>query len=129
MLALPRKDALKLTGRLFTLRRDVNLVSNVLDVPELFWDEASLKALYDAVREYMEIGPRVQVMNEKIAVAEDLVGADICATALRRGLRGIFIVERDTRSSEHERDGSHNMDHHLVCLNIPARCIIPLTIP
>lgn len=73
VLALPRKDALKLTGRLFTLRRDVNLVSNVLDVPELFWDEASLKALYDAVREYMEIGPRVQVMNEKIAVAEDLV--------------------------------------------------------
>ena len=76
MLALPRKEALKLTGRLFTLRRDVNLVSNVLDVPELFWDEASLKALYDAVREYMEIGPRVQVLNEKIAVAEDLVRAD-----------------------------------------------------
>ncbi|KAI0763082.1 DUF155-domain-containing protein [Trametes elegans] len=75
VLALPRKDALKLTGRLFTLRRDVNLVSNVLDVPELFWDEASLKALYDAVREYMEIGPRVQVLNEKIAVAEDLLAA------------------------------------------------------
>ncbi|KAH9899307.1 DUF155-domain-containing protein [Cubamyces lactineus] len=75
VLALSRKDALKLTGRLFTLRRDVNLVSNVLDVPELFWDEASLKALYDAVREYMEIGPRVQVLNEKIAVAEDLLGA------------------------------------------------------
>ncbi|KAI0642682.1 DUF155-domain-containing protein [Trametes meyenii] len=75
VLALPRKDALKLTGRLFTLRRDVNLVSNVLDVPELFWDEASLKALYDAVREYMEIGPRVQVLNEKIAVTEDLLSA------------------------------------------------------
>lgn len=74
-LALSRKDALRLTGRLFTLRRDVNLVSNVLDVPELFWSEASLKALYDAVREYMEIGPRVQVLNEKLAVAEDLLGA------------------------------------------------------
>lgn len=78
VLALSRKDALKLTGRLFTLRRDVNLVSNVLDIPELFWDEASLKALYDAVREYMEIGPRVQVLNEKIAVAEDLVS--ICVS-------------------------------------------------
>ena len=70
---LSRKEALRLTGRLFTLRRDVNLVSNVLDVPELFWSEASLKALYDAVREYMEIGGRVQVLNEKLAVAEDLV--------------------------------------------------------
>ena len=60
-------------GKLFKLRRDVNLVSNVLDVPELFWSEASLKGLYDAVREYMEIGPRVQVLNEKLAVVGDLV--------------------------------------------------------
>lgn len=72
-LALRRRDALKLTGRLFQLRRDVNLVSNVLDVPELFWSEASLKDLYDAVREYMEISPRVTVLNEKLAVASDLV--------------------------------------------------------
>jgi uncharacterized Rmd1/YagE family protein len=62
-----------LTGRLFKLRRDVNLVSNVLDVPELFWSEASLKALYDAVREYMEIKPRAQVLNEKLSVASDFV--------------------------------------------------------
>lgn len=72
-LKLRRRDALRLTGRLFQLRRDVNLVSNVLDVPELFWSEASLKDLYDAVREYMEIGPRVHVLNEKLTVANDLV--------------------------------------------------------
>lgn len=74
-LKLTRTDALKLTGRLFKLRRDVNLVSNVLDVPDLFWEEgqASLRALYDAVKEYMEIGVRVNVLNEKLAVAEDLV--------------------------------------------------------
>ena len=72
-LKLRRHDALKMTGRLFKLRRDVNLVSNVLDVPELFWSEASLKALYDAVREYVEIKPRVQVLNEKLGVASDFV--------------------------------------------------------
>ena len=88
-LKLKRKQALKMTGefasnggygyahhvsgKLFKLRRDVNLMSNVLDVPELFWSEASLKGLYDAVREYMEIGPRVQVLNEKLAVVGDLV--------------------------------------------------------
>jgi uncharacterized Rmd1/YagE family protein len=72
-LRMRRHEALKLTGRLFKLRRDVNLVSNVLDIPELFWDEASLKSLYDAVREYMEIKPRVQVLNEKLAVASDFV--------------------------------------------------------
>ncbi|KIP12101.1 hypothetical protein PHLGIDRAFT_98440 [Phlebiopsis gigantea 11061_1 CR5-6] len=76
-LSLSRKEALKLTGRLFKLRRDVNLVSNVLDIPDLFWEEgqASLRALYDAVRDYMEIGVRVGVLNEKLAVAEDLLDA------------------------------------------------------
>lgn len=77
-LKLRRRDALKLTGRLFQLRRDVNLVSNVLDVPELFWSEASLKDLYDAVREYMEISPRVQVLNEKLTVASDIVRSFFC---------------------------------------------------
>ncbi|TFK21139.1 DUF155-domain-containing protein [Coprinopsis marcescibilis] len=74
-LQLRRHEALKLTGRLFKLRRDVNLVSNVLDVPELFWSEASLKDLYDAVREYFEIGPRVESLNEKIGVASDFLDA------------------------------------------------------
>ena len=48
-------------------------VSNVLDTPELFWSEASLKNLYDAVREYMEIESRVQRVNEKLAVASEFV--------------------------------------------------------
>lgn len=76
-LPISRTDALKLTGRLFTLRRDINLVSNVLDVPDLFWEEgqATLRALYDAVRDYMEISVRVGVLNEKLAVAEDLLDA------------------------------------------------------
>ncbi|KAF7308667.1 DUF155 domain-containing protein [Mycena chlorophos] len=72
-LKLRRREALQLTGSLFKLRLHVNLVSNVLDVPELFWAEASLKELYDAVREYMEISGRVQVLNEKIAVASDFL--------------------------------------------------------
>jgi len=55
------------------LRRDINLVSNVLDVPELFWTEVSLGDLYHAVREYMEIGGRVQSLNEKLGVASDFV--------------------------------------------------------
>ncbi|KAJ1310947.1 hypothetical protein OPQ81_009459 [Rhizoctonia solani] len=82
-LKLRRGEALKLTGRLFKLRRDVNLVSNVLDTPELFWSEASLKNLYDATREYFEIEPRVQVLNERLGVASDLL--DIIHEHLNNG--------------------------------------------
>lgn len=113
-LQLKRRDALKLTGRLFKLRRDVNLVSNVLDVPELFWSEASLKDLYDAVREYMEIGGRVEALNEKLSVASDLVRKPYhhCSPQNLTSLHG--LAGRDPRSSQQLRDGTYYLDHHLV---------------
>jgi uncharacterized Rmd1/YagE family protein len=72
-LALSRRDAMRLTGKLFALRRDVVLGRNVLDVPGIFWEEASLHALYDAGRAYFEIGERVEGLNERISGANDLV--------------------------------------------------------
>jgi len=100
-LKLRRHDALKMTGRLFKLRRDVNLVSNVLDVPELFWSEASLKELYDAVREYVEIKPRVQVLNEKLGVASDFVRHSVI---IIRGIHWLTstlgLARRHSRSFE-----------------------------
>ena len=73
LLALSRRDAMRLTGKLFALCRDVVLGRNVLDVPGIFWEEASLHALYDAGRAYFEIGERVQGLNERISGARDLV--------------------------------------------------------
>ncbi|EJU02183.1 DUF155-domain-containing protein [Dacryopinax primogenitus] len=72
-LVLSRKQALRMTGRLFKVRGDVMLRSNVLDTPELFWSEASLKELYDAIRDYFEISSRVQVLNDRLSVASDLL--------------------------------------------------------
>ncbi|PWN20509.1 DUF155-domain-containing protein [Microstroma glucosiphilum] len=72
-LKLKRREALRLTGRLFKLRVDVNLTSNVLDTPELFWSEATLQALYDAIREYLEIDQRVGNLNDRLKVANDLL--------------------------------------------------------
>jgi uncharacterized Rmd1/YagE family protein len=45
-----RHDVLKIVGRLFKLRMNINLVSNVLDTPELFWSEPELEGLYNAIR-------------------------------------------------------------------------------
>ncbi|CAO1628145.1 unnamed protein product [Sympodiomycopsis kandeliae] len=72
-LQLKRREALRLTGRLFKLRVDVNLTSNVLDTPELFWSEATLQALYDAIRDYLEIDQRVENLNDRLKVANDLL--------------------------------------------------------
>lgn len=45
----------------------------MLDVPHFFWEsEPTLYPLYIAVREYLEIKPRIQVLNERCRVYLDL---------------------------------------------------------
>jgi uncharacterized Rmd1/YagE family protein len=90
-LGMKRTDVVKMIGQLFTSRVDVNLckspsypplhypllivylASNMLDTPNFFWDsEPTLHPLYTAVREYLEIKPRIQVLNERCQVFLDL---------------------------------------------------------
>ncbi|KAJ3086696.1 hypothetical protein HK102_012695 [Quaeritorhiza haematococci] len=70
---MPRTEVMKIVGRLFKLRLNVNLVSNVLDTPELFWSEPDLEGLYNAIRSYMEISPRAALLNKRAEVVSDLL--------------------------------------------------------
>ncbi|TID15768.1 hypothetical protein CANINC_004297 [Pichia inconspicua] len=66
------KRLLTKTGRLFQLRSEVNLLSNVLDTPEYFWSiEPGLHPLYTAVRDYLETEQRVEVINDRCKVFLD----------------------------------------------------------
>ena len=72
-LGLSRTQVVRILGAMYRSRVDVNLSSNVLDTPSFFWDsEPLLHPLYTAVREYLEIGPRVKVLNERCRVFLDL---------------------------------------------------------
>ncbi|KAL4872927.1 hypothetical protein BDV12DRAFT_161003 [Aspergillus spectabilis] len=72
-LGLKREEVFRILGKLFKSRVEVNLSSNVLDVPNFFWEsEPTLYPLYNAVREYLEIKPRIQVLNERCRVFLDL---------------------------------------------------------
>lgn len=47
--------------------------SNILDVPKFFWEtEPTLHPLYFAIREYLEITPRIKVLNERCRVFLEL---------------------------------------------------------
>ncbi|GEQ67172.1 hypothetical protein JCM33374_g835 [Metschnikowia sp. JCM 33374] len=68
-LGLTRQQLLKKSGKLFKLRVDVNLSSSILDTPDFFWSmEPALHPLYSALREYLEIEQRVQVLNDRCKV-------------------------------------------------------------
>ncbi|KAL1984072.1 hypothetical protein VTN96DRAFT_9572 [Rasamsonia emersonii] len=72
-LGMKRDEVFRILGRLFKSRVEVNLSSNMLDVPNFFWEsEPTLYPLYIAVREYLEIKPRIQVLNERCRVFLDL---------------------------------------------------------
>ncbi|KAF9425413.1 hypothetical protein BGZ94_007543 [Podila epigama] len=68
-----RPQITKISGHLFQLRMNVDLVSNVLDSPEIFWSEPELQPLYDAIRGYLEIGQRAKVLSDRCLVISDLL--------------------------------------------------------
>ncbi|CAG8634496.1 3054_t:CDS:2, partial [Acaulospora morrowiae] len=46
---------------------------NVLDTPEIFWSEPAYEPLYAAIRGYLEISRRVELLNQRVAVISDLL--------------------------------------------------------
>lgn len=69
--------------------------SNILDVPNFFWEsEPTLHPLYAAIREYLEIDPRIKVLNERCRVFLDLaeILSDSIATAKMSYITWIIIV-------------------------------------
>ena len=67
----------------------------MLDVPNFFWDsEPTLHPLYVAIREYLEIDPRIKVLNERLRVFLDLaeILCDSVADAKMSAITWIIIV-------------------------------------
>ncbi|KXH67864.1 hypothetical protein CSAL01_01690 [Colletotrichum salicis] len=94
-LNMTRTEIVKILGRLFKSRVDINLSSNILDVPNFFWDsEPTLHPLYVAIREYLEIDPRIKVLNERCRVFLDLaeILSDSVADAKMSYITWIVIV-------------------------------------
>lgn len=94
-LSMGRTEIVKLLGRLFKSRVDINLSSNILPVPNFFWEsEPTLHPLYMAIRDYLEIDPRITVLNERCRVFLDLaeILSDTVADAKMSAITWIVIV-------------------------------------
>ncbi|GBF98104.1 hypothetical protein Rsub_10850 [Raphidocelis subcapitata] len=71
---LTSEDVAKLIGRVFLHRAAVNLLGSVLDTPEFFWREAdSYQALYSRICEYLELSERVEVLNARFSVLQEML--------------------------------------------------------
>lgn len=65
---LTRRQLNMQIGELFILRINIHLQGSVLDSPELMWSEPHLEPVYAAVRSYLEIEQRVELLTERLDV-------------------------------------------------------------
>lgn len=72
-IALSRRQINMQIGELFILRINIHLNGSVLDTPELFWAEPHLEPVYQAVRSYLEMDQRVNLLTERMDVIADLL--------------------------------------------------------
>lgn len=70
---MARTSIAKKIGQLYIMKINVNLVSNILDTPEIFWSEPQLQPLYNTIRGYLEIPQRVELLNQRVDVICDML--------------------------------------------------------
>ena len=70
---LHRKALSRLRGQLYLTKTDVMLHYDLLDVPDFFWHHAELQPYYVMVADYLEIKPRIEVLNKKLETIQDLL--------------------------------------------------------
>ncbi|WIA14005.1 hypothetical protein OEZ85_002566 [Tetradesmus obliquus] len=71
---ISRKQVARLIGQVFLQRSAVNLLGVVLDVPEFFWSAPDhLQVLHKRVCEYLELDTRVEVLNTRYGVLQEML--------------------------------------------------------
>jgi len=75
---LSRKALSMERGKLFKTKSDILLHFNLLDTPEYFWQYPEHEALYAHMSTYLELKPRVQLLNLKLVTINELL--DMLAT-------------------------------------------------
>ncbi|KAI0264668.1 hypothetical protein BC834DRAFT_937418 [Gloeopeniophorella convolvens] len=72
-IGLPHGEIMRKMGEVFLLRANIASVGSVLDSPEVFWTYPDLQPLYDAARSYLEIPQRINLLNTRVEVLQDML--------------------------------------------------------
>jgi len=69
---LSRKKLAKKVGKLFIERNSINIDTEILDLPEFFWEHPEVEHLYIVATKYLDIKPRVELLNRRLDMIRDL---------------------------------------------------------
>merc|ERR1711948_40783 len=86
------RELAKQMGGLLVLRCDVNLHTDILDTPDIFWDEERFEPHYVACRGYLDIDKRVDILNQRLGVLKDLYDLLQNSLNVKHGNRLEYII-------------------------------------
>ncbi|KAJ1448291.1 hypothetical protein M885DRAFT_450396 [Pelagophyceae sp. CCMP2097] len=70
---LTEQQISKMIGKVFIERTQVNLHTDILDSPEFLWEDDLYEPAYVALREYLDVPERVEVLNQRLDVLKELL--------------------------------------------------------
>lgn len=70
---LSRRKLAQLRGVLFETSSDITLHFNLLDTPEFFWDYPELEPEYQQLSKYLDLLPRIEIMNKKLGTIHEML--------------------------------------------------------
>eukprot|EP00049_Salpingoeca_infusionum_P009968 m.169540 g.169540 ORF g.169540 m.169540 type:complete len:391 (+) comp14497_c3_seq1:482-1654(+) len=72
-ISLSKEEVSRHIGELFMQKAAVNLIHDILDTPDHFWDSQFLEAVYVKCRKFLSIDQRVDVINKRLDVLAELL--------------------------------------------------------
>ena len=71
-ISLSRKAISQKMGEIFIERNFINLHSEILDIPEFFWNYPELEPFYRRTAHYLDVTKRVDILNKRLNVIHEL---------------------------------------------------------
>lgn len=69
---LSRREISKKMGRLFMEKSSVNLHTDMMDTPTIFWEHADVEPIYELTCHYLDMKNRVEVLYHRLDVIQQL---------------------------------------------------------
>lgn len=70
---MSRREIAKKRGQLFITKSNIYLHFELLDTPEFFWEYPEMDIYYQSMRKYLELQPRIEILNRKMNVMQEIL--------------------------------------------------------
>lgn len=72
-LGIQGTKVLRFTGQLLQIRGQLNLYSELIETPDLYWEEPVLESLYTLISRKLDVAPRISILNKKLDYASESI--------------------------------------------------------